>query len=52
MKKIVGPRGQVGGGQQGEVRLNESSVAVGSVCCVRAHMGRVCAFTYSVDVLS
>lgn len=57
MKKIGGPKGQVGGGQQGEVRLNGNSSDVGCVCCVRGlHTGkrggrvcfRGCAGTYSV----
>lgn len=41
MKKIGGPKGQVGGGQQGEVRLNGNSSDVGCVCSVRGlHAGR------------
>lgn len=35
MKKIGGAKGQVGGGQQGEVRLNGNSSSVSGVCCVK-----------------
>jgi len=59
MKKIGGPKGQVGGGQQGEVRLNGNSSGArvrirvhacvyvrGCVCvCVRACV-RVCVRAY------
>lgn len=58
MKKIGGAKGQVGGGQQGEVRLNGNSAAVGGVLCEGdAHEEQcvcpcVCPCVCGVDFLS